>query len=121
MHHLLNGLKKEAPGNIARFLSFTQYVSKLRNEILVAQQSTHLPDVAPIHLPDSVVMFLVESCAMKKEDVEDCWQLMREVVWEGYVPNDADVDAAFEKFGKERGFGEFEVEDLKFGCFLFNI
>ena len=47
-------------------LHFAHYGSKLKNEILVAQKSMHSPEVAPTHLPDSIVIFLVKSCAMTK-------------------------------------------------------
>jgi len=33
---------------------------------------------------------------MTKEDIEDCWQSIRGIVWEGRVPDDAMVDIAFE-------------------------
>jgi len=61
MYQLLNRLRKKAPSNIAKFLSFVQYVSKLKNEILMAQKSIHSHEVTPMHLPDSIVIFLVES------------------------------------------------------------
>jgi len=109
MHQLLNGLRKESLSNIAKFLSFAHYVSNLKNEILVAQKSMHSPEVAPTHLPDSIVIFLVESCAMTNEDVEDCWQLIRGAVWEGCVPDDAAVDVAFKMFGKKWGFRESNI------------
>jgi hypothetical protein len=112
MQPLLKALKNAAPCDIAKFLMFTQYASKLKNEILVAQKSAHSPLLAPLYLPESVAFFLAESCAMAKDDVEVCWQLTRDIIWDGSVPDDKAVDVAYQPLEKSEDF----VSELEADC-----
>jgi len=106
MQLLFKALQNATSRDVAKLLIYAQYASRLKNEILVAQKSTHLPHIAPMFLPDSIVIFLAESCAMTTEDVEECWEIIRDIIWDGSVPDDKTVDLAFQTFGEARGFRE---------------
>jgi hypothetical protein len=104
MQGLLDAINKEDSfRGIFKLSCFIQYSSRLKNEILLAQQSSlessHLPDVVPQFLPVSVVAFLALSCAISEKEAEDCWTAVKEIIWSAHILDDKAVAAAFKDHG----------------------
>ena len=72
MQELLNIVDQEGPEHLKQLLLFVQYVSKLENEILLAQPAQD-NQTAPLNLPDFVESFLAAMCNMCLEEVPGCW------------------------------------------------
>ena len=68
-------------------------------------KSSHLPNVVPWFLPASIIAFLASSCALSEKEVEDCWTVVKEIVWSAYILDDKAVSAAFKDHGTDKGFG----------------
>ena len=108
MQGLLDAIDKEqASRDIFKLSCFIQYASRLKNEILLAQNSSHLPNIVPQFLPISVVNFLASSCALSEKEVEECWTVVKELVWSTYILDDKAVSTAFRDHGTDKGFGLF--------------
>lgn len=106
MQALLDAInKQEGSHDIFKLSCFIQYASRLKNEILLTQKSSHLPNIVPRFLPVSVVNFLASSCALSEEEVEDCWTVVKDLVWSAYILDDKAVSAAFKDHGTDKGFG----------------
>lgn len=106
MQGLLDAInKEEGSQSIFKLSCFIQYASRLKNEILLAQKSSHLPNVVPRFLPASIIAFLASSCALSEKEVEDCWTVVKEIVWSAYILDDKAVSAAFKDHGTDKGFG----------------
>jgi hypothetical protein len=90
--------------NILKISCFIQYASRLKNEILLAQKSSHLPNVVPEFLPVSIVKFLASSCILSEQEVEACWEVVKEHVWSVFILDDKAVSVAFKDHGMDKGF-----------------
>ena len=89
--------------DVFKLSCFIQYASRLKNEILLAQTSSHPPNVVPRFLPISVVGFLASSCALSEEEVERCWTVVKELVWSACILDDKAVSTAFKDHGTDKG------------------
>ena len=68
MQGLLDAINKEQGlHDVFKLSCFIQYASRLKNEILLAQKSSHLPNIVPQFLPISVIKFLASSCALSEK------------------------------------------------------
>ncbi|KIJ90694.1 hypothetical protein K443DRAFT_62243, partial [Laccaria amethystina LaAM-08-1] len=85
----------DTANSILKLSCLIQYASRLKNEILLAQPSSHLPNVVPQFLPVSIIKFLASSCILSEREVEECWKVVKELVWSAYIPDDKAVSAAF--------------------------
>jgi hypothetical protein len=90
--------------NIFKISCFIQYASRLKNEILLAQKSSHLPNVVPEFLPISIVRFLASSCILSEQEVEACWNVVKELVWSAFILDDKAVSVTFKDHGMDKGF-----------------
>ena len=83
MQGLLNTIlgKNGSVLNTQKICCFILYASRLKNKILAAQPSSHLPDIVPDFLPISVVKFLASSCVLSEQEVEVCWEFLKELMW----------------------------------------
>ena len=106
MQELLNVVGQEGPEHLKQLLLFVQYVSKLKNEILLAHPSAQDTQTAPLNLPDSVESFLAAMCNMCPEEVPGCWSAVRKLVWNMEMLNDKAVSIAFQQHGMDFGFCE---------------
>lgn len=105
MQGLLDAIVNEDTANsILKLSCFIQYASRLRNEILLAQQSSHLPNIVPQFLPVSIIKFLASSCILSEQEVEECWKVVKEIVWSACILDDKAVSAAFKNHGADKGF-----------------
>lgn len=65
--------------NTFRFISLA---SKLKNEILLAQPSTHPISKLPAFLPPSITTFLSRCCDISETMVDKCWEVLGPAVWQ---------------------------------------
>lgn len=88
--------------------TFSRLASHLKNDILLPQppQQTDLttpPDV----LPPSIALFLSEAIEIELEDIDDCWDILKDHVWglntTGLVPEDYTL---FKQFGWSLGISK---------------
>ncbi|KAG2016509.1 hypothetical protein CC2G_009673 [Coprinopsis cinerea AmutBmut pab1-1] len=86
---------------LTRYILFSRYC---RDEIILAQPPTSLPNEVPQDLPPSVVQFLIKSCGMSEEEVEQCWEHMGAMIWELPVLDDDEIRRTFLTHGVENGF-----------------
>ena len=108
MQGLLDAILEQDGGvrNIQKICCVIQYASRLKNEILLAQPSSHLPDIVPDFLPVSIIKFLASSCVLSEQEVESCWEVIKELVWSSApILDDKAVSAAFRDHGFDKGFG----------------
>jgi hypothetical protein len=104
MQGLLNTIvKQDAVCDILKISCFIQYASRLRSEILLAQSSSHLPNIVPHFLPVSVVRFLASTCVLSEQDVDACWSVVKELVWSASILDDKAVSVAFKDHGADKG------------------
>ncbi|KAF6740950.1 hypothetical protein DFP72DRAFT_836362 [Ephemerocybe angulata] len=97
-------------GALAAFPSLFRYVtlaSHLKNEIIAAQSDSLIPvDAAPTNLPDSVILFLMDSCGLSQEEVCGAWGVLRDTVWNIEQYDDAGLRDTFKLFGEKYGHCE---------------
>ncbi|THU93141.1 hypothetical protein K435DRAFT_580726, partial [Dendrothele bispora CBS 962.96] len=62
---------------------FTVLCSWLKRNILLLYPSNHHPHDIPPVLPLETRIFLGEACSMNEEDVEACWEAVKDVAWHG--------------------------------------
>ena len=91
--------------DIFKISCFIHYASRLKNEILLSQRSSHLPNAVPEFLPVSIVRFLASSCDLSELEVEACWKVVKELVWFAFILDDKAVSVAFKDHGIDKGFG----------------
>jgi hypothetical protein len=110
MQGLLNATVNDDTANsILKLSCLIQYASRLKNEILLAQPSSHLPNVIPQFLPVSIIKFLASSCILSEQEVEECWKVVKELVWSAYILDDKALSAAFKGHGTDKGFSSLAV------------
>ena len=97
---------------VLKLSCFIQYASRLKNEILLAQKSSHLPNIVPQFLPVSVVKFLASSCVMSEQEVEECWKVVKELVWSAYILDDKAMSVAFKDHGADKGFSSSTLASI---------
>jgi hypothetical protein len=98
--------------SILKLSCFIQYASRLKNEILLAQKSSHLPNIVPQFLPVSVVKFLASSCILSEQEVEECWKVVKELVWSAYILDDKAMSVAFKDHGTDKGFSSSTLASI---------
>ena len=112
LHILLKVLSQNhtsSPGvTLERLTSFVTLVSQLKNEILLAQPSTHPVLASPAFLPPSVVRFLSQACGIDEVAVAHSWDILRDLIWMDASPlhGSGGVEAIFQKHGHALGFRE---------------
>lgn len=86
---------------------FILLVSRLKNDILLAQPSSVDESDPPDVLPPTIMTFLQNSCSISEECVNSCWQMLKSTVWlrmKGEEPEDGHgVLEDFAKHGHSRG------------------
>ncbi len=68
---------------LAGLIRFIKCAAALRRDILLAQAGRHPVDIAPEYLPRSIEYFLGEVSGLSQEDLRACWQVLREIIWDG--------------------------------------
>jgi len=113
MQGLLDAIvNQDGVRGILKLLCFIQYASRLKNEILLAQKSSHLPNIVPQFLPISVVKFLASSCILSEQEVEECWKVIKELVWSAYILDDKAMLVAFKDHGTDKGFSSSTLASI---------
>lgn len=68
--------------SIGQVMSFITRASSVKLDIQLVQPAQSDHSVAPDVLPPSVAEFLSESVGIPLEHVQECWDLLKGVVWE---------------------------------------
>ena len=107
MQELLNVMRQQGPAQLKQFLSFVHYMSRFKNEILLAQPSTQDTQTAPLDLPDGIEIFVAAVSGMLLQDVIDLWGVVRNLIWEMEVLDDKAVSRSFWQHRIDMGLREF--------------
>lgn len=67
--------------SIVKIFRFVNYASLLRRDILLAESANHPESEPPLCLPDSIEIFLEESCQLPKGYTAACWDIFKQTVW----------------------------------------
>ncbi|THU76140.1 hypothetical protein K435DRAFT_621463, partial [Dendrothele bispora CBS 962.96] len=91
---------------VSQLVAFVLVCARIKNNILLLYPSTHNPDTVPPLLPDESVAFLRRTCSLRTEDVEACWEAVKEDVWHGDevlkgVEHDEALQHTFQRHGGE--------------------
>ncbi|THU78306.1 hypothetical protein K435DRAFT_888201, partial [Dendrothele bispora CBS 962.96] len=89
---------------LPQLVTFVHFCTHLKNNILLLYPSTHPPTQTAPYLPEETRLFLQRSCSMRDEDVEACWDAVKDVVWQGdevlnQVKDEMSIQSAFLKYG----------------------
>ncbi|KAE9387016.1 hypothetical protein BT96DRAFT_1081676 [Gymnopus androsaceus JB14] len=112
---MLNTLQEVSSDALAYFLSriiaLCLLTSQIKNNILLLYPSDYNPYNTPPILPKETKAFFGRACKMKEEDVEACWDVVKDVVWQGnevidQVTTDDALNKTFQQYG---GIGEREL------------
>ena len=82
-------------------VTFTRLASHLKRDILQPQPiSKSNPAVPPTVLPQPITIFLGTSLGIPIEVMDDCWEILREYVWEvPFTPLTTEGFQLFKSFG----------------------
>jgi hypothetical protein len=84
-------------------VQFVALASKVKNDIILAQPANVPESEPPDVLPPSVTAFLCDSCKLTPAHVEDCWKVMKGVVWR--TPPSISIETTFAEHGHQYGLG----------------
>ncbi|THU75425.1 hypothetical protein K435DRAFT_707156, partial [Dendrothele bispora CBS 962.96] len=103
---------KKASGNasqisLSQLVSFFLICTRIKNNILLLYPSSlviHHPIDTPPILPHESITFLGRTCQLEMNDVEACWNAVKDDVWHGDemlrgVQNDEALQQTFRKHG----------------------
>jgi hypothetical protein len=88
--------------------TFVRLAARLKRDILQPQPIPEtIPDTPPTVLPPSVAEFLSDALALPIQDINLCWDLLKEDVWEAPVLKDIKQEdlRLFKEYGRKRGLG----------------
>ncbi|THU90046.1 hypothetical protein K435DRAFT_676614 [Dendrothele bispora CBS 962.96] len=89
---------------MSQILSFILYCNRLKRYILMIHPSNHQPRITPKDIPLETRTFLQKSCSMDNDDVEACWDAVKDVVWQedpilAQVKDEASLQSVFSQHG----------------------
>jgi hypothetical protein len=80
---------------------FISLVSRLKNNILLAQPSSILNESDPADvLPPTIVTFLQTSCSISEDCVTSCWQVLKSTIWLNMKTEEDSLSTIFDDFAK---------------------
>ncbi|KAI0083669.1 hypothetical protein BDY19DRAFT_865903, partial [Irpex rosettiformis] len=84
---------------------FIKCAAALREDIFLTQAGQHPIDKPPDFLSRSLAYFLSQVSGLGEEDVQRCWRMLKDIIWEGEVPCgiDADLLNEFKQYGHNIG------------------
>ncbi|THU76521.1 hypothetical protein K435DRAFT_582147, partial [Dendrothele bispora CBS 962.96] len=91
---------------VSQLVAFILVCTRIKNNILLLYPSNYHPNTVPPLLPDESIAFLQRTCNLDREDVEACWNAVKEDVWQGDkvlkgVEHDKALQQTFQKYGGE--------------------
>ena len=93
-----------------QLVQFTTLASKVKNDIILTQPANVPESEPPDVLPPSVAAFLGDSCMLMPAQVEDCWKVMKGVVWR--TAPSIPVETIFAEHGHQYGLGMSQISRL---------
>ena len=93
--------------SLSQIYKFLLYTSRLKNDIILTQRSTHNVEDPPVFLPPVIVSFLSEVLNLPDSLVDDCWSVFKNLIWntEYIQALQKDPEDDFQSFGLKRGLG----------------
>jgi hypothetical protein len=90
-------------------LAFITIASKIKNEILLVQDSGHDISKAPNHLSPSLIEFLASSCSLNVAQIPDLWHEHKDLIWKhdpliSEVTSPKGIENIFREHGHQYGF-----------------
>ena len=98
---------------IDKLTLFVDLTSKLKNDIILSQPPTVPVFEPPEFLPPSIRCFLGNSCGLTQTYVDDCWSVLKGVVWHRPALLEDSSEVAFGQHGLKQGLSESTVEKSK--------
>jgi hypothetical protein len=86
-------------------IQFVTLASKVKNDIILTQPASMPESEPPAVLPPSVAAFLGDSCKLAPAHVENCWKIMKGVIWT--TPPSIPVEPIFAEHGHQYGLGMY--------------
>lgn len=97
--------------SLSQIYKFIVYTARLRNDISLTHHAKHDPSTAPPHLSPVMQGFLSKVLNLAPELVRDCWQVLKDIVWnEEYVCELLrDPEEGFRSYGLPLGLGASKI------------
>jgi hypothetical protein len=94
--------------SLSTLFHFIRCAAVLRQDILLTQSIKHSPDIAPEFLPQSILYFFSEILQISIEDTKTCWTALKEIIWEGKLSYQLEVEPLhlFKEYGTGIGLSE---------------
>ncbi|KAE9401694.1 hypothetical protein BT96DRAFT_880092 [Gymnopus androsaceus JB14] len=89
---------------LSQLIALTLFTVQLKNNILLLYPSDHNPLNTPPILPNEAKVFLGRACRMNNNDVEACWDVVKDLAWQGNeildcIATDQAMNSTFAKHG----------------------
>ncbi len=100
---------------LSNLIKFIKCAALCRQDILLTQAGSHTVDGPPDFLSRSIKRFLSGTCELSEEDVDKCWEVLKDIIWDSEVPSELDAHPLedFKRYGHDMGLSEFS-------CYLKN-
>ncbi|KAJ7933282.1 hypothetical protein B0H13DRAFT_2306962 [Mycena leptocephala] len=102
------GLAKSV--SMEKAMTFVRLAARLKDEIILAQNSTYDPSSAPSEIPDNVRSFLGCATGMTDEFVAGCWAAFGNTIWD-YNEDETSAGRDAQMF-REFGFDHLLVREF---------
>ncbi|KAF8186294.1 hypothetical protein BJ912DRAFT_1022838 [Pholiota molesta] len=88
---------------LLKISTFLSYAPRFKDDIILVQPSQWPVDVAPQHLPQSVMLLLSNLCEITEEETLLLWSMLNETIWKNAVRMEK-IDERFKVHGKDLGY-----------------
>jgi hypothetical protein len=89
---------------LSQLTTFLLYAPRLKNDILLAQESNWPAEIAPWILPESVTTLLSNLCGINEENVDKLWSHLKDTIWNHHQRAE-EIEMRFKLYGKSLGYG----------------
>ncbi|KAF8166839.1 hypothetical protein BJ912DRAFT_1025855 [Pholiota molesta] len=89
--------------NLLKISTFLSYAPRFKDDIILVQPSQWPVDVAPQHLPQSVMLLLSNLCEISEEETLLLWSMLNETIWKNAARMEK-IDERFKVHGKDLGY-----------------
>jgi hypothetical protein len=96
-------LSQRFPVSLGKIQQFVLLASKLKDDILLVQQTSALAFDPPMILPPTVTTFLQNSCEISEPCVEECWEILKSTIWNDANNLEDSIIADFTAHGHSLG------------------
>lgn len=90
---------------LLKISTFLSYAPRFKDDIILEQPSQWPVDVAPQHLPQSVMLLLSNLCEISEDETLLLWSMLSVTIWENAARMEK-IDERFKVHGKDLGYSE---------------